>query len=156
MDSGREDRGWCSDDLGDGDGGDIDDDGGRRSSGSSSGRRLCGKRTGCIRVLLHLEGAGGKRSRGRGGTSRGSGRASGGGRARRITRAEESMTERQKKVFLGNWKSNALNFPFAGLPPGPVTPVTDETNPLDVFEWYFTSDVWELIVTETMGCHTSW
>ena len=47
---------------------------------------------------------------GKGGTSRGSGRASGGGRARRIMRAEESMTERQKKVLLGNWKSNALNY----------------------------------------------
>ena len=62
------------------------------------------------------------------------------------------MTDRQRKVLLEDWKregSDALYFPFAGPPQGPVTAVTDDTTPHDVFERYFTSEVWDLIVVET-------
>ena len=91
----------------------------------------------------------GRSSRGRGARGRG---VCGAGCARGSTRAGGRMTERQKKVLLGDWKreeSSALYFPFAGPQPGPVTAVTDDAAPLEVFERYFTSEVWDLIVDET-------
>ena len=102
--------------------------------GEDRGRR-CRRhfRQGCIG---RGKGIGRRRGAGVHGSSRGRSRGRrargrcvrGAGRVRGSTQAGESMTKRQKKVLLGDWKheeSNALYFPFAGPPPGPVTAVTE-------------------------------
>ncbi len=40
-------------------------------------------------------------------------------------------------------------FPFAGPTVGPLVPVSDDTTILNVFNTYFTPDVWNLLVVET-------
>ena len=135
--------------------GDVVDGKNNGDKGRSGGRH---GRQGCIgrgRGISRSRGASvhgsnrGRSSRGRGARGRG---VRGAGRARGRTGAGGSITERQKKVLLGDWKcegSDALYFPFAGPQPGPVTAVTDDTAPHEVFERYFISEVWDLIVDET-------
>ena len=154
-----------SDGLSDNDGslpsdGISDNAGGMESEGECSGRgrgrvrggiRGCGRGRGGrgIGSSRGGRGIGSRGGRGRGGRGIGS---RGRGRGRGSGTTVIGMSNRHKDVLLGVWKkeeSNSLCFRFAGPTIGPAQPVTDDTTILDVFNRYFTPEVWNLLAVET-------
>lgn len=65
--------------------------------------------------------------------------------------SSDNLTDRQRKVFVDGWKkqeNSYTTFSFTGETPGPATPSAGESW-FSYFDWFFTSEVWDLLVTET-------
>ena len=97
------------------------------------------------------------RSRGRGrgrGRCRGRGRSSGRGRGHGRGRGRDpfaGLLDREKEVLCGvrrHQESNAYVCPFSDPTPGPAI-LVDGDSARELFESFYTNEVWDLIVAET-------